>query len=252
MKILLSGEGGQGVQTIAKILSQCCFKSGHQVSYMPHYGVEMRMGISLAYIRIGEEIIDPKFSKADFLLIMAIRDLEKVKKFIDKKTTIINLLDIHRYLAENNLSSKAANILALAIMVKNLQLFEIKIANNLVRELIVEELGHKKDLPENLKAFELGLQIDSQLYSMTLPDHLEAKNLPLIQSDNKKDFWQFPHLCKSCGICLEHCPVKALSWSKDKFSYISRPLPQVDIAKCLACGICQQVCPDCAIRVIKK
>lgn len=252
MRILLSGEGGQGIQTIAKIISQSFFRSGYRVCYMPHYGVEMRMGISLAYLRLDEEIIDPKFSQADILLVMASRDRERVQEFIDKKTTVINLLDISSYLAENKLPLKTANILALAIIISNLRLFNFKIDDNLVKGLIAEELGQKKDLAANLQAYDLGLKIDHPYYNEVLSD-TSNKTLPaIVHSDSKKDYIQFPHLCKSCGICLEHCPVKALSWCKDKFSYISRPMPEIDMSKCLACGICQQVCPDCAVSVEKK
>ena len=60
----------------------------------------------------------------------------------------------------------------------------------------------------------------------------------------------FLSFCKGCGICLEKCPFKALSYSKDEGVY-SNETPEVDPKLCNLCGICELFCPDCAIRVDK-
>ena len=39
ISIIFSGEGGQGVQTIAKIFTSAAFKSNMGVAYMPSFGV---------------------------------------------------------------------------------------------------------------------------------------------------------------------------------------------------------------------
>lgn len=37
-KIVLAGEGGQGVQSIAKILVEAGYEAGKQVLYIPNFG----------------------------------------------------------------------------------------------------------------------------------------------------------------------------------------------------------------------
>ncbi|HPU36208.1 MAG TPA: 4Fe-4S binding protein [Bacillota bacterium] len=60
-------------------------------------------------------------------------------------------------------------------------------------------------------------------------------------------FTLFPGLCKGCGLCIEKCPKKSLSWS-DTLGVYGTPTVKAN-DECTACGICQEVCPDCAIRV---
>ena len=47
-------------------------------------------------------------------------------------------------------------------------------------------------------------------------------------------------LCCGCGSCVNVCPVKAISYSKDKFGFV---VPNVDLEKCVSCGKCVKVCP---------
>jgi uncharacterized protein (DUF362 family)/Pyruvate/2-oxoacid:ferredoxin oxidoreductase delta subunit len=50
-----------------------------------------------------------------------------------------------------------------------------------------------------------------------------------------------PELCTSCGTCIEHCPVSALS--------MPDRLPQVDPGICITCFCCQEICPEKAIAL---
>ena len=50
-----------------------------------------------------------------------------------------------------------------------------------------------------------------------------------------------PAKCTSCGTCVEHCPVSALSMVAD--------LPQVNAEVCIACFCCQEMCPEKAITL---
>lgn len=253
-RILIAGEGGQGIQTIAKILANVANKSGYKVVYMPHYGVEMRMGISLAYVQIAPKTQPsyPKFAKADILVVTAKRDIDSIKKYIDINSTVVNCINLNKILIDNLLSQKTLNILALGILSKELLKFDIKLSNKMVEEQIIIELSHKHDLDNNLKALKVGLTLDHKEYSSSL-DKVDDDDLNIdIKQDDKKVHKRNPAYCKGCGLCIEKCPVKALLWSSNKLNYISRPLPDVDINKCIACGICQQICPDCAIEVTKK
>ena len=45
--------------------------------------------------------------------------------------------------------------------------------------------------------------------------------------------------CKECGLCIHHCPRKA----------ISKCDVQVDDEACIACGMCYITCPDGVFHV---
>lgn len=67
----------------------------------------------------------------------------------------------------------------------------------------------------------------------------------------KGSFTMFAGLCKGCGLCMEKCPQKCISWSNNLGVY-GTPTVHADMEQCIACGICQSACPDCAITVEKK
>ncbi len=48
--------------------------------------------------------------------------------------------------------------------------------------------------------------------------------------------------CNSCGICLKHCPVQAISFDKDKKAVINQEV-------CISCSKCISVCPAEAIEI---
>ena len=56
-----------------------------------------------------------------------------------------------------------------------------------------------------------------------------------------------PELCKGCSICIEFCPVKALSLDKKRLVVTASAMD-----KCIACGFCELRCPDFAIFIDKK
>ncbi len=67
----------------------------------------------------------------------------------------------------------------------------------------------------------------------------------------EKSFWTlFPGLCKGCGLCVEKCPVKCISWA-DVLGVYGTPSVEAD-NDCIACGICEKVCPDCAIKIDRR
>jgi Pyruvate/2-oxoacid:ferredoxin oxidoreductase delta subunit len=50
-----------------------------------------------------------------------------------------------------------------------------------------------------------------------------------------------PELCTNCGICIDQCPVSALSLVDN--------IPQVDAHTCITCFCCQEICPEKAITL---
>ncbi len=90
LKILLAGEGGQGVQASAEILARAAFLEGEKSLYIPNFGVEQRGGVSVAFVTIDEKpVVYPKFAKADVLALLSARSWERVKNYVGKETKII-------------------------------------------------------------------------------------------------------------------------------------------------------------------
>ncbi len=159
IKILIAGDGGQGVQAMAEILARAAFGAGRQVSLIPNYGLEQRGGMSLAYLQIGdEEIVYPRFSKPDVLVIMSEEARERIKKYIFEDIKILDIKDIEKVGAYGHTPS--LNIFFLGLLTKILVEKEI-LSVEQVRAEILAKLGQKKGLEENLKAFDSGLSIIS-------------------------------------------------------------------------------------------
>lgn len=94
-KILIAGEGGQGVQTISKVLLDILNTKNFQISFVPNYGVEQRGGVSMGYIQFGKEkIYYPKFLKADIMILLSERAFTRANDYINKDSIVIYNTDL--------------------------------------------------------------------------------------------------------------------------------------------------------------
>jgi len=90
IRIVLAGEGGQGVQIIANILAESANTEGKEAIYIPNFGVEQRGGVSIAYVQIDEERIgSPKFPKADIVVALSNRAVDRTRRYVDERTTFV-------------------------------------------------------------------------------------------------------------------------------------------------------------------
>ena len=82
-KIVLAGEGGQGVQSVAKILVEAGYEANKEILYIPNFGVEQRGGVSIAFCQIGDEKIgEPRFSKGDIVIMLSDRAIERCQLLV--------------------------------------------------------------------------------------------------------------------------------------------------------------------------
>lgn len=89
MKILIVGEGGQGVQLAAELLAHGAFTENKETSLIPNFGVEQRGGVSIAFVVINEDAGYPKFDKADYLILLCDRGFERIKRYICQDTVVM-------------------------------------------------------------------------------------------------------------------------------------------------------------------
>ncbi|MCK5083562.1 MAG: 4Fe-4S binding protein [Candidatus Omnitrophica bacterium] len=59
--------------------------------------------------------------------------------------------------------------------------------------------------------------------------------------------WVNEEECIGCGICVENCPVEAISLSIGQ-AKLGDGKAKINMNKCTRCGTCQSVCPQEAVR----
>ncbi len=174
-KIVLAGEGGQGVQSIAKILVEAGYEAGKQVLYIPNFGVEQRGGVSIAFCQISDEKIgEPRFAKGDIVIMLSDRALDRCEAYVDKESTIVydtsvcthepNCeckrvigIDANR-IANEQLSSRVFNIIILGALLEATKVLELSDIKNAMEMALGKKFDAKPELRElNYKALEMGM-----------------------------------------------------------------------------------------------
>ena len=266
LRILLAGEGGQGVQTIAEVLADAFALEGKEVSYIPSFGVEQRGTPSVAYLIIGnKEIRYPKFELADYLIILQKRAINTVKRYshigakiiFDSSTIAASDLPDTKtadfgipatQIAAEEYYPKAFNLIVLGKLAKVFGLDPDK-----VWQLLFEQLKSKfktKEIEKQAEAaFRAGYEFVFEVKKFSEPAFQPAKH-NIIVKGYKKTATIVPERCKGCGLCITKCPVAALKFGKELGVYAT-PVPEIDLERCINCGNCRLFCPDGAIEVVK-
>lgn len=179
VKIALAGEGGQGVQSVAMILTEAAAMEGKEILYIPNFGVEQRGGVSIAFVQIGDEKIGaPKFKTGDIVVALSDRAVRRVSMHVGPQTVFIYDAGIKG--VEDDLPKNAKRILAIpALETANKELhprvFNVLIMGAVIgathvvslekaKEAIEKKLGYKfeqdpKLREMNFKALERGYEM---------------------------------------------------------------------------------------------
>lgn len=151
IKLLIAGEGGQGVQTIAEVLCYAVFKNGLHTSHIPNYGLEQRGGSSLSFIQISDkEIWYAKFSEPDILLILSESAKERVENYITKSKEVIDVKNFDL----SEIRQESYNIFFCGLLCEKLKKY---LDHSEVLELLRRKLEKKPDWEKNADAFKRGL-----------------------------------------------------------------------------------------------
>ncbi len=90
VKIVIAGEGGQGVQSIADIIAEAGNEEGLEALYIPNFGIEQRGGVSVAYVQISDKLIgSPKFEKGDVVVALSKRAVDRITPYVGSNTIFV-------------------------------------------------------------------------------------------------------------------------------------------------------------------
>ena len=179
IKIALAGEGGQGVQSVAMILTDAAYAMGKEALYIPNFGVEQRGGVSVAFVQIAaEKIGSPKFKTADIVVALSDRSVRRTTMYCGEETLFFyddNIENITDDLPQT--SKKIVGIPAIKIAQEELhpRVFNVVVMGALIgatgvvteekaKEALENRLGYKfEQKPElremNFKALQRGMEI---------------------------------------------------------------------------------------------
>ncbi len=183
IKIILAGEGGQGVQSVAEIIAEAANEEGREALYIPNFGVEQRGGVSVAYLQIGDKSIgSPKFLTADIVIALSDRAVYRTSKYVGAETVFVYDSGIKG--VEDVIPKNAKKVLAIpALEVANEELTPrvfnviimgavVKATNVVTQEMakaaIEKRLGYKfEENPKlrelNFKAIDRGAELVASL-----------------------------------------------------------------------------------------
>ena len=177
-KIIICGEGGQGVLSIAKTMAYAAYNQGLVAAYVPYFSTEKRGGVSIAYAQFGdEEIPFPKFEKADLWVAMSQRSVSRIMDALDEGTKVIvnstlvtDTSEIDRWqplkvdagnIAKLELKKpRTFNMILMGAMTAFAPMLDVKEFGHALEKTFKEKYAADPRLKElNEKAFEMGRDI---------------------------------------------------------------------------------------------
>lgn len=183
IKIALAGEGGQGVQSVAQIMTNAANDAGKEALYIPNFGVEQRGGVSIAFCQISEDKIGaPKFEKGDIVIALSDRAVVRCQQYVGPETIFVyeaSIEGVDEFLPQNarrvlaipalktaneELHPRVFNVIILGATLKATGILSLEDA----RKALESKLGYKFEqnpkLRElNFKALERGAEIIEEL-----------------------------------------------------------------------------------------
>jgi len=179
-KIVLAGEGGQGIQTVAEILAQAADSEGRESLYIPSFGVEQRGGASIAYVQVGDvPPPSPRFAKADIMVILSDRAVLSTKRFMSPETVYVYdssfvdpaLIDFEKEvkrlvaipateIAKRDLSARVFNIIILGALVAATKVISKATAQAAIDKLFGKKFKTNPELRDlNYRALDVGTEL---------------------------------------------------------------------------------------------
>jgi len=170
-EIIFSGFGGQGVLFAGQVLAFAAMDAGHDVTWMPSYGPEMRGGTANCTVVIAdEEIGSPTVKNPKAAVVMNLPSLDKFEPHIvPGGVLIVNSSLVNRdplrdditwvmipaqEIAEMIGPRRLLNMVMLGALIEKLPILPLKDIQAALKSHLPER--HQKLLPSNLEALEKG------------------------------------------------------------------------------------------------
>ncbi|QGU00590.1 2-oxoglutarate/2-oxoacid ferredoxin oxidoreductase, gamma subunit [Candidatus Syntrophocurvum alkaliphilum] len=175
VRIALAGEGGQGVQAVAEILTEAAYNENKQTIYIPNFGIEQRGGVSIAFIQVSEERIGaPKFHTADVVIALSERSVSRTAMYSSNDTLFVHdssfsideniELNAKKILglpaidtSNNELHPKVFNIIIMGAVIGLSNVVSFEAAKEALESKLMHKFEQNPDLRDlNYKALEIG------------------------------------------------------------------------------------------------
>jgi 2-oxoglutarate ferredoxin oxidoreductase subunit gamma len=173
--LFIAGTGGQGILLIGNIIAEAALAEGHEVTFLPSYGVEMRGGNASCTVVISDRAIgSPSVNTPQVLIAMSKRaQVLYEPKVLPGGLMVLNsslvpasdvkradfelmALPLNEIGAELG-NARFANMIALGIYVGKTGAVKVEALTEGMEEALSER--NRQYIPENMKAIEKGLEI---------------------------------------------------------------------------------------------
>ena len=193
-KIIISGEGGQGVRVIAITLAQLLNNLNYKVSLLYDYDTAVRGGLSLAHLTYDTEPIDnPVIDEADILLKLSDKAEELHAKTIvcqtgltPEKAQPLGIEDIPPTTEEIPFSEMGTGIFGKELFGYMIALGRLMVLADIkAPESELQTALPKKFKEENLKAINFGQRLDEE-GQKRLGEEKSGRRIKLSERSKKK------------------------------------------------------------------
>jgi 2-oxoglutarate ferredoxin oxidoreductase subunit gamma len=178
--VIMTGFGGQGIQTISLIMALAAMKKNLELTYLPSYGVEKRGGRTNVYVIVSdEEIGSPITNAPSALLALDLIGLEFHQGMLNKGGLLIantSLIPENAIKTQDGVevikvrfneeaialgNPKMANMITLGCLVQRLSFLNFEDVNAVINDVIPARL--KETIPDNLRAIQRGIDIAASM-----------------------------------------------------------------------------------------
>jgi 2-oxoglutarate ferredoxin oxidoreductase subunit gamma len=189
-EIIIAGFGGQGVLFAGQLLAYAAMDSGHEVTWIPSYGPEMRGGTANCTVVISDdEIGAPTVRNPKAALVLNLPSLDKYESLVIPGGVLIaNASLINREFQREDLQSvmipaneiaeaigdkRLVNMVILGAMLAKLPILPLEVIENALKDHLPER--HRRLLPLNFEALRQGMAFaQKEPYSDRQVDSQEA------------------------------------------------------------------------------
>jgi 2-oxoglutarate ferredoxin oxidoreductase subunit gamma len=172
-EIMIAGFGGQGVLFAGQLLAYAAMEAGHEVTWIPSYGPEMRGGNANCTVIIADdEIGSPTVLNPQAALVFNLPSLDKYEPLVVpggvlianaslinrdiQRTDLKALMIPANEMAESLGDKRMTNMVMLGAMLEGLPVLSLEALGKTLEDHLPTR--HKRLLPMNIQALHLGFE----------------------------------------------------------------------------------------------